>query len=234
MEERCSNFQGFAAPLTHHSILFIMRSRHFVLSALFALGFLSAAQAQNEQYRHTLSATAGLNAFQIIALADNFGDNQNAQNASITATGSYGLTYDYGFKNWFSLGGALSYNNLKASASQIDVVKEDGSTYSGPVDLKVSRTNIAIRPLFHYGNKGRIDMYSGLRIGVSVWGATIDAGAGLLPEDVIDSARGTGAAVGLQLIPFGLRGYLNEQLAIGFETGFGAPHYAAFQVSYRM
>lgn len=222
------------APLLHHLTLFIMKRRNIVLSALFALGFLSAAQAQNEQYRHTISAAAGLNAFQIIALADNFGDNQNAQNASITATGSYGLTYDYGFKNWFSLGGALSYNNLKASASQIDVLKDDGTTYSGPVDLTVARTNIALRPLFHYGNKGRIDMYSGLRVGVSIWSGSIEAGPGLLPEDVIDSARGTGAAVGLQLIPFGLRGYLNENLAIGFETGFGAPHYAAFQVSYRM
>ncbi len=212
----------------------MMKQKSLLLIPIFALCALTANFAQNADYRSTISATAGANVFQLFAkLEDPISDSLGSE-VKLKATASYGLTYDYGVNNWFSIGLATSYNKMSLKSSSIDITKDDGSKYVGPIDFKLSRTTIAIRPLFHYGNKGRIDMYSGLRVGVSIWNAKVTADETLDPKDVNSTFRNAGATPNIQIIPFGLRGYITPNIGLGFEIGIGGPHYAALQLNYRM
>ncbi len=201
---------------------------------IFALCALTANFAQNADYRSTISATAGANYFQIFALFDNAFSDSLGGEVKLKATASYGLTYDYGVNKWFSIGLASSYNKMSLISPNINITKDDGSKYAGPIDFKASRTTISLRPLFHYGNKGRIDMYSGLRLGVSIWNIDLIADEGLVSGDLPNALSKTGATANVQIIPFGLRGYITPNIGLGFEIGFGGPHYAALQLNYRM
>ncbi len=199
-------------------------------------GCLTASYAQNEDYRSTISVTAGLNVLQLIALIDDVNFEEDAlttQNLEISATPSFNFSYDYGFKKWFSLGGAVSWNRFKLGADRIVIDLEDRQ-YDGPLKLNANRINIAVRPLFHYANARKLDLYSGLRVGATIWSGSVDANQDLLPEDIIGFTRGSSVRPSVQVIPFGLRGYVTDNLGFGFELAIGAPHYAAVQLNYRI
>lgn len=221
----------FAAiiSLNNYSIM----KKYLLLTTLCLLGMATKMAAQNADFKNTVSVNAGLNVFQFFKLLNNYSD-ETTQNLNAKATASFGASYDYGINKWFSIGLAGAYNKFALTADQLQVDREDGTTYQGPIDLKVARTNIGIRPLFHYGNSGRIDMYSGFRFGVNVWNVDLIADDSLTPSDVNGRISGNTATLNVQFIPFGLRGYVSKNFAIGFETAFGSPHYAALQLSYRM
>jgi hypothetical protein len=208
--------------------------KNLLFTLLVILSVFTNSFGQNETYKHTVSASAGLNLFQIIGLVDKIDDGTNAINLDTKGTASYGITYDYGINKWFSLGVGGAFAKFRLSADQITIVRNDGSTYQGPVDLKLSRTTISIRPLFHYGNAKKLDLYSGLRLGVNLYNVNVKANEALDPTDVTPRAKASKLRPNIQIIPFALRGYLSENFAIGFETGLGAPHYLALQLSYRM
>lgn len=212
-----------------------MKQKQFFLIPLLALLATTVSFAQNETHRSTISATAGANLFQVLNLLDESLSDSLGTEVNIKATGSYGLTYDYALTKWFSLGGAVGFNTIGIDAPNVEIERDNGTTYNGSIDFRATRTNIALRPLFHYGNKGRIDMYSGFRIGASIWTTKLTADGDLAPEDLdLPGFRGTGAALGFQFIPFGLRGYVTENIGLGFELGIGPIHYAALQVNYRL
>lgn len=204
------------------------------LTALFVALTTFGAFAQNMTKRHTLSGSVGMNIFQAVGRLDqNFNEDQ-AVNFKSNATPSFGLQYDYAVRKWFSIGFSGSFNTFGSSADQITVTDDEtGDTYTGSYNLDFFRTNLAVRPLFHYGNDGRIDMYSGFRLGASIWSGKFEADGELEADDVFGSVRGTGAIPAIQIILFGMRGYVTENVGIGFELGIGAPHYAALQANYR-
>jgi hypothetical protein len=207
--------------------------KYLLLTLVFVLGLTMNAAAQNGEFKNTISASAGLNIFQFFNLISDYSD-ETTVNFNAHATASYGLTYDYGVTKWFSIGLGGAYNKFSLSADEITIDKGDGTSYTGPIDAKVSRTNIGIRPLFHYGNGGRVDMYSGFRLGANIWKGSVDSDDPDIDTGDINSRLRSSASPNFQFIPFGLRGYVTKNLGLGFELAFGAPHYAAFQLSYRM
>jgi hypothetical protein len=212
----------------------MMKQKSLLLIPILALCAFTASFAQNADYRSTISVTAGANIFQIIARLDDPISDSLGGEVKLKATASYGLNYDYGVNNWFSIGLATGFNRISLNSPNIEVDKGDGTVYTGPIDLKVTRTNIALRPLFHYGNKGRIDMYSGLRVGLNIWSVKLTADEALNPDDVSGRLSSAGLTPNFQIIPFGLRGYITPNIGLGFEFGIGGPHYAALQLNYRM
>lgn len=214
-------------------------------SALFFALFLVAqtsAIAQNADYRSTISTQAALNGWQIIALADNAIEADSVVGAYASATGTYGLSYDYAFVKWFSLGGQLTWNQGKVGAEQLSVTVEDKS-YTGVAELGLRRVNVGIRPMFHYFNNGRFDWYSGAKIGLNYLKIGVNAGT----EDLVDNAildrllgntwllnrnyRSVRPTV--QLVALGMRGYVTENIGIGFEAAVGPTYYLSAQVNYR-
>lgn len=131
------------------------------------------------------------------------------------------LTYDYALTNRLSLGGGVSYQSFKLAYSDYGEAKES-------FDVRLSRFNLGVRGLIHYGNSTTMDLYSGLRIGLSNW--SLDVGT---DNPNFDPPKAQGPAFAPQLILFGIRGYFTENLGIGGELAVGAPHVVSFGLNYR-
>jgi hypothetical protein len=207
-------------------------------SFLFVLLFLAASSAmfaQNSEHKNTVSVTTGLNVLQFVSWVLNSGDSELGESSVVnfSATPSFGITYDRSLKSWFSLGGAVSFNSASFDGQNLDISEDDGSAYTGDAQVDYRRITVSLRPLFHYANRGRIDLYSGFRVGAKLVSADVTSnGETLDPEEVNAAFRGIGR-VNFQFIPFAMRGYITQNIGLGFELGFGAPHYAALQLNYR-
>jgi hypothetical protein len=214
-----------------------MKIMRFFLSTMFLTIFLAqSASAQNEDYRHVVSVNAGLNIFQVLGAAQ-FVPLNDVQFSNAKGYGSptFQFSYDYGFKKWFSLGFAFANNRFGAKYSNLVIANET----IGDLNMKYTRNTFTSRVLFHYGNHDRLDMYSGLRLGVSLWNSKpskdiTDAQATALFESGgIGSARGKGVLPHVGMTLFGLRYYVTENLGIGFESNIGS-YLASAQVNYRL
>jgi hypothetical protein len=131
------------------------------------------------------------------------------------------------------LGGAVSYNSANVDAKNYSWTDANDKTSLTDYTLKVSRITVGARALFHYGNAGKIDMYSGIRLGVGIWNTDLKATNPNFTSDEVDNLR-SGALPQIQIIPFALRGYVTDNIGIGFETAIGSPYMASLQLTYRL
>jgi hypothetical protein len=214
------------------------------------LQFLTlAAVAQNDDYRHVVSAQSGVSLFSFFR--------GNLQGSSIDTTVRFSsgtarnvpqiqVAYDYSITKWFSVGAAVSFNKVNTTLNNVTYQRTQNL---GNLTLGVSRTTIGVRALFHYANANRLDMYSGVRVGAGIWSVGINSS---LADDKIDpilrSVGGSGlwrrvlgrnlgvgwAAVQAQLIAFGLRGYVTEQIGINGELSLGSPYFMSLGLNYRL
>ncbi len=214
------------------------------LVVLAILAVSSSAFAQNEAYKNTVSASVGLHLLSFIG-GNDVDINANDSNAQLsigsvkaTAVPSLQLAYDHGFKKWFSLGAGVTYGKIGIKTTDFDF-KSDSNFVKGDVNFGISRTTIQIRPLFHYANTDRLDLYSGIRVGLSIWSLGVSGDFEGKFEDVDEQIdlpgglRGSVALPNVQVTLLGLRGYLTENIAAGFELNIGSPYYASAQVAYR-
>jgi hypothetical protein len=220
-----------------------------LLSFIILQIFAPTALAQNEDYHHVVSAQSGVSLFSFFR--------GNLQGSSIDTTVRFSsgtarnvpqiqVAYDYGITKWFSVGGAVSFNKVNATLNDVTYQRTQNL---GNLTLGVSRTTIGVRALFHYGNANRLDMYSGVRVGAGIWGVGINSSlADDKIEPILRSVGGNGlwrrilgrdlgvgwAAVQAQLIAFGLRGYVTENLGINGELSLGSPYFMSLGLNYRL
>lgn len=186
--------------------------RKLLLAAFLMLGLSGIINAQNETFKNTICVNGGFSLVGSIISA------ANGQTSSVPAIQ---FTYDRGLSSFFSLGAAASYQGMKIDYSDI--------TY-GDYKTTISRLNVACRALFHYANSGKLDMYSGLRLGYTNWGvSTTSKDPDYVADDVV---KGGGFAP--QVILFGIRGYFTDHIGLNFEVGVGAPHYTSIGLAYRL
>ncbi len=199
--------------------------------------------AQNNDYKNAISVTTGLNGWQIVALLDNFIEADSVVGAYMKASPTFGVSYDMGLLKWFSLGVHANFNRGEIGADDL-TLNVDGKEYTGVARLQLRRYNLGFRPLFHYGNNGRFDWYSGFRVGVNyrVMDVNIGTDADITDYEVINRLIGNnwllnrnyrGVRPTFQLIPLGFRAHFTENLGIGLETALGAPYYLNAQLTYR-
>ena len=169
-----------------------------------------------QDYKSTVSADAGISLVgRLISLVVN-----------VDTVGGYSsvpvmqFSYDYMITDFLSAGVAGSYQQYKFSDN------------SGKIVLK--RMNFALRALFHYGKSDKLDMYSGVRLGMTNWGFDYD-----VPESdpTLDALQGstnlTGFHFSPQLVAFGIRGYFTDNIGANLEFAIGAPYYMMGGVNYR-
>lgn len=180
--------------------------------------------AQNADYRSTVSANVG---FSLVgALFEGIGSS-TSENVDAYSLPAMQLNYDYGLNNWFSIGGAFSYQMMGIDVKGYSF-EQDGTTKTEDYETKVSRLNVAARFLAHYANKGRFDLYSGLRLGYDIWSSSTTSSD---PEyDAEYFGAGTFA---FQVVIFGMRGYVTDNIGIGTEIAIGSPHLATIGATYR-
>ncbi|MFB1004309.1 MAG: hypothetical protein QMC70_09275, partial [Bacteroidia bacterium] len=85
---------------------------------------------------------------------------------------------------------------------------------------KVSRLNIALRPLFHYGDGDRLDLYSGIRVGYLMRNVETETNDELL--NVLGDLDGNRFALGL--VPFGMRYFFTDNLGVNMDLQIGTPY----------
>lgn len=214
---------------------------------LFGCSFFSLATfAQNETYRHTFTGNLG---FSTVGTFIDVFDNNNLNDFELEIedygefsgffTGrslpAFQVNYDYGIKNWLSVGGGVSYQNLNFNIANLSYNDDNGNRENvSELSVTTNRINISGRVLFHYGNKGKLDLYSGIRLGVTNWLTNLSATNQTVEDDLEANIPYFGILPAAQIIPFGLRAYFGENWGANFETGLGSPHFLALGVNYRL
>ncbi len=142
---------------------------------------------------------------------------------------SFGVTYDYRLSPLVSIGGGVHrqqnrFDNFRTA---------NGELIEG-ASIRANRTMLSARALLHYGNQARFEMYSGARVGLTIWTFKVK-NSGNDEFDAFDlPVPSVGGVLPLvQVIPFGFRAELSPGLSLGGELALGSPHFAALQVGYR-
>lgn len=218
-----------------------------LLIVLIAFVVVLNANAQSDNYPNTVSLDIGFSLVGgIVDLldSDNFslGDVDNIPDVSDlrgsiegSSNPAFQVAYDRSLTNWFSVGLGLSFQQMDLSLNDVSYFDEEENqeVNIGTGSLDINRVNVGIRALFHYGNKGKMDLYSGIRLGLTSWGLNVSSADANFEQEVEDfSLFGVNPAV--QIIPFALRGYLTENIGLNFEFAVGAPHFFALGLNYRL
>lgn len=190
----------------------------FFLLCLFMLN----TNAQNEDYKSTITLDAGFSLVGAIFNATTI----NGEDPSSSALPAFQITYDYGLQNWISLGAAVSFQSMS-----VDAVTFDNSSNTITYTDNVRRLNLALRALVHYANDGNVDLYSGLRFGVTNWSGSSDN-----PNNEYDLYDYWGISTNFapQLVLFGIRGYFTDNIGANAELTIGAPYFFALGLAYRL
>ncbi|MFK8057543.1 MAG: hypothetical protein AB8F78_15565 [Saprospiraceae bacterium] len=208
-----------------------------LLSLFLCCSLVGFAQKEAPDFRHTVSGQLGYGWFGLLnnTTADiNIDDNGNggseAYKATFKGSPAASVSYDYRFGRVFSLGAGIGFQSLNLTNLK-DVT--GGEDIAGKISI--NRVFLSARTLFHYGKNPKWDLYSGVRVGGTVWnvkstvdqdefsfndGATLSSGSVVFPN--------------LVPIPFGVKYYPNEHLMVGAELATGSPHVIALQVGIRL
>lgn len=225
-----------------------MKKYSFLLSLLL---FTFGAFAQNEDYKHVISVQSGASLFS--PFRGSVTSSQEISDTTVSFSSGkmrnfpqLNVAYDYGVNQWFSIGGAVSYNKVSLDLKDVKYNKTENL---GDVNLNVSRVTFGARALFHYGNANRMDMYSGVRLGVGIWTARVSSnsldnkldevlkeagGSGIWRSLLGNRIKGSFPMFQAQVILFGLRGYITENIGVNGELSVGSPYFASIGINYRI
>lgn len=198
------------------------------------LGLVSQTQAQSEDYRFNVGLSTNYTFTGALF-------NGLIRAAEGTSTGvnkksfpSLQLTADYGITKLLSVGVAASYQTIGFDATD-DFINGSGSPETENYSLTWTRTSIALRPLIHYANTDRLDMYSGLRI--QWFNGTVDSDSSD-PDRVDDFTNEAGidpnlSKIGVGIVAYGVRYYFTENIGAGTEINIGRPYVVNFSINAR-
>lgn len=200
------------------------------MKKIFTFLFLSVLalnlMAQDEDHKITVNANAGFTLWNVIAkplfdLAEDAASTTTDVSVDGMVLPSFGANFDYGLTKVVVIGLGLSYQPISLS------YKDNVSS----MDVSINRLNVGLRTSFHYANEGPFDLYSGFRIGyklttTNVSGNSQDFG---FDETTFDPIF----PLSFQIIAFGMRYYVVENIGLGLEFALGNPHFAAFGASFR-
>lgn len=195
-----------------------------LIAALFlnAVLFPGKIFAQKEQGQSVVSAGVGYSLVGII-----FSTLKNAVNTAPTSKVSstsipvIAVGYDYGISDKFSIGGAYTYQDLKIKYDSYQDTTT-GQIFYGDYYNKLSRQNFGVRMLFHFSNNESLDLYSGLRLGYSMWShqtnnPSMKSGNSL--DDAFFRNRIWPQAI------FGMRYFFGDMLGINTEFAIGPTYF---------
>lgn len=189
--------------------------------------FLSnITNAQSEDYKSNISLGAGATLMGVYKTAvEGIFLLDPSDNVTVSSVPNIEIGYDYGLTKWFSIGILGAYQNFS--------IKENVT--GGENKYTISRMVVTTSLLFHYANAGKMDLYSGLRVGLQNWGfkATLDDATSNSTTGLENLSVFAGGA-SFQATLFGIRGYISDNIGIGGEIAIGAPHFASFSINYRL
>lgn len=187
-------------------------------------------KTEDDKHKVVVAANAGQSLAGFVLKQFSVYANQNEVGISIKQSPALQLSGDYYVSPLFSFGAAISYQQFTLDFNKWKYLNEV-TNITEIVDFrtKVTRTQIGARALLHYYNKKKLDMFSGIRFGPTIWEATTNS-----PDPKYEALGSLkGGSFAFQLIYFGLRGYLTDNIGLNFELAVGSPYYASAGVNCR-
>lgn len=232
------------------------QARLRIIILLFLLLIFRQSYSQNAEYKNTLCLNMG---FSLVGGVMNIMEIYGKEDWTVSAwrQPAFGFTYDHGTRKWFSVGFAFSTQQmgfkLKEDTFIVDVNQQKVPVILN-VGININRLSFSFRPMFHYANKGNWDLYSGFRVGLTIWHLNVssdqpDLGLGsylkinewMNKKLNLDLAnllkKKTGfniTSYGYQLVVFGARAHLVKNFGINAELCIGSPHFFSFGLTYRL
>jgi hypothetical protein len=196
-----------------------------LLAVISVTAFSQKAESQKPEYRSTVSIGAGPSIIgKVGGLLNKIEIPDSAATMSFDAKLVYGITYDYRIFKWFSVGAAFSIQKMGGTFYDFHYKDFDDVLKYINVNYDVTRLNFAVRPLFHYGNSPKLDMYSGFRMGMLSSSVALNAEVpGLVKQDIFKF--GLGRRVCFQMVGFGIKYYITKNIGINTEIAIGAPYF---------
>lgn len=136
--------------------------------------------------------------------------------------------FDYVFKKKFSLGAAYTYQAFDVSYKNYEY-KSNGATLYGTWEDHVTRSNFAVRPIFHFGNKDNFDPYFGCRLGFTQWKFnSYNPDPNFIANDFYGSKFNSG--IRFQAF-FGVRYYFTDFFGFNMEVAVGPTYFSMLGLS---
>ncbi len=177
-------------------------------------------------HSNALTVNAG---FSLVGNIFSLPDATGAGDIGSYSTPAFQIGYDHFMIDWFSLGAAVSFQQMGIKYESY--VDTDGTIVDG--ELKIIRMNFAARALFHYVNRDRLDLFSGLRLGFTNWNISEDFTTNDGSYDYGDVFNFSGTNFSPQVILFGVRGYFTDNFGANMELCAGAPYYFSLGLNYK-
>lgn len=151
------------------------------------------------------------------------GDSRLALNAS----------YDFYITNRFSIGVQASNQHFKVNVKEWIFINEAGLGRTVQnVNSKMNRMYLGARMLMHYKNNAKIDVYSGIRLGLVHWTNKMNTNdAEFIKEFESNFPIFTRPALGITAI--GARVKITPEFSGNLELNLGVPHLFSIGASYR-
>jgi hypothetical protein len=135
---------------------------------------------------------------------------------------------DYGVTKNFSIGIGGGMQTIKQKYTDYSYVNDQGNTVVESFEYKATRTNIGLRLGVHGGPNPKVDLYCGLKVGLSFWNISANTSNNSL---LLQFNKASALAV--QFIPIGVRVYPAKNFGFFVETGIGAPTYLSGGIALR-
>ncbi|HRZ42801.1 MAG TPA: hypothetical protein P5228_08895 [Bacteroidales bacterium] len=182
-------------------------------------------------------ATAGINVgASLISMLFRAVDLSETGTFETSATPPVQLSFDYKVGRKFSVGAAFSFSHISADYNDPTLTPVTDTMLQN-FSLTLNRISFAARGLWYYTDNDKLDLYSGLRVGLNMWPLKLSS-----TDPDIDVADANPFSEGLfanpvypafQFIVFGGTAFVTDNIGINWELCAGQPYFAAIGARYR-
>jgi len=207
--------------------------KKLLISLLLLFLFTTFSQAQTKKGQFAISGNMGVSLLSWkweYIIAESASTNVDAVVIDNAAPAFQGLL-DYALLDKLSIGGAFSYQSV-SNISKNNYVNTSGIIVTEDVVNTVTLMNFSYRILFHYLDNDKIDLYSGIRMGLNYYQNSNSSNDLNYHIDQTNMFNEFGFAP--QVIGLGIRMYIFEDLAVNTEVAIGYPSFFSFGLTYRM
>lgn len=202
------------------------------VAAALVLSVSMPAKAQFGGDKATVGFNVGASAIGMLFNMMNFSD---VAELKASSTPPIQFSYDYKVGDKFSVGGAFSFSHSSLEYNDPSMPNIPDSALQN-FNLSLNRFTIAARGLWYYTDNDRLDLYSGLRVGLNLWPYKVESTDPDVALDLNPLGEGIFSNAiypNFQIIYFGGTAFVTDNIGINWELCAGQPYFAAIGLRYR-
>jgi hypothetical protein len=207
---------------------------YFVIIGLVLLAPAAQAQSRSNDFPAVIHAGGGVGYSQFGLISKILELGTDGQFTETKTTPAYTGYFDYQFKRHFSMGISGGVQSIRQKVEDFTYTVDGQSQTAQSFYYRLQRTNVGMTFRAHYGDNDKVDVYSGLKIGLSIFSISFDVNDETLLAELDNRASFATTTPSFQLILCGMRYYPIQPLGIHFELGIGAPAIVSAGLSLRI